>query len=52
MEHTQVVRIPLDPPVDLEQRIVDKCKLKYGAGYRLAGCFALQTELILVFQKP
>jgi len=48
---TTVLRIPLTT-ANLDQAIANTCDVQKAAGYRLAGCFSVGDQLVLIFQKP
>lgn len=46
---TQVIRLKLEG--DLNTAIKNECEVRQAAGLRLAGCFTVGNELVLIFQK-
>ncbi len=49
--NTTVLRIPIVDTTPLDQRIVQECEVRYAAGYKLAGSFSVDDQIILIFQK-
>jgi hypothetical protein len=46
---TKTVRLKIDETI--ATAIENECDVMLVAGFRLAGCFALADDLVLIFQK-
>jgi hypothetical protein len=51
--NTRIYRIPVASAPDepsLQDRLRNLCEVQWAAGFRLAGCFTVVNEIVLIFQ--